>query len=82
METPTLSQLTTRALRYEELAKDYSSLVAILQPRPIHSLDQFERFDVAARSLAGFNLTPDQEGYLDALSTFMIAYEDEHEDWG
>jgi HTH-type transcriptional regulator/antitoxin HigA len=55
----------------------YSALVAMLPPRPIHDdLDLANATEVVDR-LAGFALNPDQEDYLEAIATFVEAYEAE-----
>jgi HTH-type transcriptional regulator / antitoxin HigA len=55
----------------------YSDLVAMLPPRPIHDdLDLANASEVIDR-LAGFALNDDQEDYLEAIATFVEAYEAE-----
>jgi len=55
----------------------YGALVAMLPPRPIHDdLDLANATEVIDR-LAGFALSPDQEDYLEAIATFVEAYEAE-----
>ncbi len=62
---------------FRRLPKTYLQLVAMLPPRPIHDdanlLNATEMID----RLAGFELNSDQEDYLEALSTFVEAYEAE-----
>jgi len=66
---------TKNALR--RLPKTYGGLVAWLPPRPIHDdVDLANATEVIDR-LAGFDLNADQEDYLEALSTFVEAYEAE-----
>ena len=66
------------AARFRDLPKAYSELVAILPPRPIHTEQQYEEASEMIFALAGFDLSADQEDYLDALATFYRAYEREH----
>jgi antitoxin component HigA of HigAB toxin-antitoxin module len=57
--------------------KTYAGLVALLPPRPIHDdVDLANATEIIDR-LAGFELNEDQEDYLEAISTFVEAYEAE-----
>ncbi len=57
------------------LPKTYRGLVAMLPPRPIHDeVDLANATEVIDR-MAGFTLNADQEDYLEAISTFVEAYE-------
>ena len=76
METQSLEPPARQ--RFESLPKDYAGLVAVLPPRPIHDEGQFEEHLAMAHTLAGFDLTPDQDDYLEALSIFLEAYENVH----
>jgi HTH-type transcriptional regulator/antitoxin HigA len=59
------------------LPKTYAGLVALLPPRPIHDdVDLANATEIIDR-LAGFKLSADQEDYLEAISTFVEAYEAE-----
>ena len=73
-----MSAMATKSSRrsgFRELPKTYAKLAAVLPPRPIHDdnelADALEMID----RLAGFPLNAHQEDYLDALSTFVEAYE-------
>jgi HTH-type transcriptional regulator/antitoxin HigA len=57
------------------LPKTYASLVALLPPRPIHDEVDLENATEMIDRLAGHELNADQEDYLEALSTFVEAYE-------
>ena len=62
---------------FRRLPKTYGALVAMLPPRPIHDdIDLANATEMTDR-LAGFDLNEDQEDYLEALSTFIEAYEAE-----
>jgi HTH-type transcriptional regulator / antitoxin HigA len=62
---------------FRRLPRTYAGLVALLPPRPIHDdIDLRNAFEMIDR-LAGFHLSKDQEDYLEALSTFVEAYERE-----
>ena len=69
-----MTKVATRsALRH--LPKTYRELVALLPPRPIHDdVDLHSTFEIIDR-MAGFKLNADQEDYLEAISTFVEAYE-------
>jgi HTH-type transcriptional regulator/antitoxin HigA len=55
----------------------YADLVALLPPRPIHDDIDLSNTTEMIDRLAGFDLSADQEDYLEALSTFVEAYEAE-----
>ena len=62
---------------FRRLPRTYGALVAMLPPRPIHDdIDRANATEMIDR-LAGFDLNADQEDYLDALATFVEAYEAE-----
>jgi HTH-type transcriptional regulator/antitoxin HigA len=66
---------TAKRSNFGELPQTYERLVAILPPRPIHDdVDLANTTEMIVR-LAGFPLNADQEDYLEALSTFVEAYE-------
>jgi len=66
---------TTSKTSFRRVPKTYESLVAMLPPRPVHDdVDLANATEVIDR-LAGFPLNADQEDYLEALSTFVEAYE-------
>jgi len=66
----------------QRLPTTYGDLVALLPPRPIHDdVDLANATEVIHRLAlagAGSPLNADQEDYLEALSTFVEAYEDIH----
>lgn len=57
------------------LPKTYGALVAVLPPRPVHDDVDLANATEMIDRLAGFDLNADQEDYLEALSTFVEAYE-------
>ena len=62
---------------FRRLPTTYAALVTMLPPRPIHDdLDLANAMEVIDR-MAGFSLNADQEDYLEALATFVEAYEAE-----
>ena len=66
---------TTTSAGFKRLPRAYADLVAILPPRPIHDRTDYDNAAEMIDRLAGFDLSADQEDYLDALSTFIEAYE-------
>ncbi|MCY2929951.1 MAG: transcriptional regulator [Planctomycetota bacterium] len=60
---------------FRRLPKTYGALVALLPPRPIHDAVDLANATEMIDRLAGFDLNADQEDYLEALSTFVEAYE-------
>ena len=62
---------------FRRLPKTYGALVAVLPPRPIHDDVDLANATEMIDRLAGFDLNADQEDYLEALSTFVEAYEAE-----
>ena len=58
-----------------QLPKSYDDLVAMLPPRPIHDDVDLANASEMIDRLAGFRLNADQEDYLEAISTFVEAYE-------
>jgi HTH-type transcriptional regulator/antitoxin HigA len=60
---------------FRRLPKSYHALVAMLPPRPIHDDVELTNATEMIDRLAGFDLNADQEDYLEAISTFVEAYE-------
>lgn len=68
---------TATKAEFRRLPKVYGELVARLPPRPIHDEVDLANAAEMIDRLAGFDLNSDQEDYLEALSTFVEAYEAE-----
>jgi len=66
---------TITTVGVKRLPRTYAGLVAILPPRPIHDTVDYDNAVEMIDRLAGFDLNRDQEDYLEALSTFVEAYE-------
>jgi HTH-type transcriptional regulator/antitoxin HigA len=62
---------------FRRVPKTYAGLVALLPPRPIHDDVDLSNTTEMIDRLAGFDLSADQEDYLEAISTFVEAYEAE-----
>jgi HTH-type transcriptional regulator/antitoxin HigA len=60
---------------FRRLPRTYAGLVAMLPPRPIHDDVDLANATEMIDRLAGFKLSADQEDYLEAISTFVEAYE-------
>lgn len=63
---------------FRRMPRTYAALVAMLPPRPLHDRVDLNNAMEMIDRLAGFDLNADQEDYLEALSTFVEAYEKEH----
>jgi len=57
------------------MPKDYSGLVRMLPPRPIHGKVDLANATEILDAMAGHDLTTDQEDYLDVLSDLVQKYE-------
>lgn len=62
---------------FRHFPTSYGALVAMLPPRPIHDDVELANATEMIDRLAGFALNADQEDYLEAISTFVEAYEAE-----
>ncbi len=62
---------------FRRLPTVYADLVALLPPRPVHDDVDLANATEMIDRLAGFDLGADQEDYLEAISTFVEAYEAE-----
>jgi len=70
-----MSKMRTKS-GLRRVPRTYAGLVALLPPRPIHDDTDLAGASEIIDRLAGFDLNGDQEDYLEALSTFVEAYED------
>lgn len=60
-----------------DVPETYGELADVLQPRPIHNGREYRKAMRMIDRIAGHELNRDQEDYLEALSVFVEAYEDE-----
>jgi HTH-type transcriptional regulator/antitoxin HigA len=67
-----------RSTDFRQMPRDYAGLVRLLPPRPIHDKVDLANATEILDAMAGHDLTPDQEDYLDVLSDLVRKYEDEH----
>lgn len=68
---------TQTKIEFDRLPKDYSGLVRMLAPRPIHDKVDFENVTEITDAMAGHKLTADQEDYFDLLCRLIEDYEKE-----
>lgn len=66
---------TKDSLSFSTLPEDYSALVALLPPRPIHDRIAYDNTVEVVDAMAGHALNKDQEDYLEILSRTIEAYE-------
>ena len=64
-------------IRFSDMATDYSGLVAFYPPRPLHDAVDERNVEEIVMALAGHELTPDQEDYLNLLSDLLLKYQNE-----
>jgi HTH-type transcriptional regulator/antitoxin HigA len=68
---------------FARLPKDYRGLCQRYVPRPLHDSADYAAACQAIEPLVGFEdrLTPDQADYLEAVSSFLEAYDHERVKW-
>src|SRR2546430_2032466 len=73
----------TLAIPFDRLPKDYLGLCQLYMPRPLHDRADYAAARQAIELLAGFeeSLTPDQADYLEAVSSFLEAYDHARVKW-
>jgi HTH-type transcriptional regulator / antitoxin HigA len=69
--------MSTTAIRndFKRMPRTYAGLVAMFPPRPIHDEADYDNAVEVIERLAGHRLNADQEDYLEALATFVEAWE-------
>jgi HTH-type transcriptional regulator / antitoxin HigA len=74
---------TAAPLSFDRVPKDYRGLCENYVPRPLHDADDYASACRAIEPLAGFSerLTDDQSDYLEAVSTFIEAYDQARVKW-
>ncbi len=74
---------TAAAPSFDRLPKDYRGLCQSYVPRPLHDAADYADACQAIEPLAGFadRLTADQTDYLEAVSTFVEAYDQARVKW-
>lgn len=82
MKTQTRKQ-TPLATPFDRLPRSYAALCQRYVPRPLHDATDYAAARQAIEPLVGFSdrLTADQEDYLEAVSTFIEAYDQTRVKW-
>lgn len=82
MKTQTRTQTVT-ASPFDRQPKTYAGLCQRYVPRPLHDASDYEAARQAIEPLLGFSerLTADQQDYLEAVSTFIEAYDQKRVKW-
>jgi HTH-type transcriptional regulator / antitoxin HigA len=63
-------------IRFADMPKNYSGLLAMHAPRTIHDDAAYDDTMAVIQVMAGHDLTPDQDDYLDLLTKLVTAYSD------
>jgi HTH-type transcriptional regulator / antitoxin HigA len=80
MKTTTLKRLQQNAPSFAKMPRDYRALCCeVLLPRPLHTKTEYKSALAVVEAIAGHHLTKDQDDFLDAVTTFIEAWEEEHE---
>ena len=67
---------STGTIRFDDLPTTYEGLVQLHMPRPIHGEVELENATDLIDLMAGHDLSPAQEDYLDLLSDLVAKYEE------
>jgi HTH-type transcriptional regulator/antitoxin HigA len=67
-----------RSVDFRQMPKDYAGLVRAFPLRPLHDRVDLKNATEIVDAMAGHDLTPDQEDYLDVLSDLVQKYEEAH----
>jgi len=69
---------TATKIRFLDVPKDYAGLCGLCLPRPIRDQVDLDNVMEITDTMAGHELTPDQEDYFDLLCRLIEDYESEH----
>jgi antitoxin component HigA of HigAB toxin-antitoxin module len=61
--------------KFSDFPSDYAALVAMHPPRPLRDDIDEENVEEIVGEMAGHELSPDQEDYLDLLSDLLLKYQ-------
>ena len=64
-------------MKFKDLPASYSRLAALYPPRPIRHETELQAATSMIDAMAGHALTPDQDDYLDLISTLVSNYEEQ-----
>jgi HTH-type transcriptional regulator/antitoxin HigA len=62
-------------LKFADMPTGYTALVAMHPPRPIHDDVDEQNTEEIVLELAGHDLSPDQDDYLELLSDLLLKYQ-------
>ena len=68
----------TKPLSHADIPQEYSQLVALLMPRPLHDDVDYRNALAVLDAMAGFKMNRDQEDYFEAVAIFVEKYETQH----
>jgi antitoxin component HigA of HigAB toxin-antitoxin module len=71
---------TQHKLPFAKIPLDYTALVAMSPPRPIHDSVDYANTMEIVMAMAGHKLTRDQDDYLLILSETILHYDREHDE--
>jgi HTH-type transcriptional regulator / antitoxin HigA len=72
-------RIQSRTKKFTEIPADYAGLIGMFPLRPLRDRVDDDNATEIADAMAGHDLTPDQEDYLDVLSTLLEEFEAEHD---
>jgi HTH-type transcriptional regulator / antitoxin HigA len=61
-------------LEFSDMPRDYDGLVAMHPPRPLHDEVDEQNVEEIVAAMAGHELSPEQEDYLDVMSDLLLKY--------
>lgn len=64
--------------KFADMPKTYDALERVVKPRPLHNEAEYDNAIAMIDRLAGYDLNPEQDEYLDVLTKFVGDYEDKH----
>jgi|SRR6266550_2091602 len=67
------------SIRFADIPRDYSGLVAFYPPRPLHDAVDERNVEEIVVAMAGHELTQDQEDYLNLLSDLLLKFRAEQQ---
>lgn len=73
-----MSKRTKKPMTVKDIPKTWGGLVRLYPLRPVHDEVDRENVTEIIDAMAGHELMPDQDDYLDSISTLLHAYESEH----
>jgi hypothetical protein len=62
-------------IKFADMPREYSGLVALYPPRPLHDGVDERNVEEIVMEMAGHELTADQEDYLNLMSDLLLKYQ-------